>query len=193
MDERGLIDAAQRADHPKGAGGNSEGGPLISVIIPCRNEMGHIEKCLNSVLGQQEVNGGMEVIVADGMSDDGTREVLQRFAADDLRLVVIDNPGRIMPMGVNAGIRSARGSYIAIVGAHNHIAQDYLSQALKVLDETGADNVGGAMHSVGEGHIQRAVAAAFHLPFSVGGPDGIEWVMRGRRTRYMEAFIAAGF
>jgi len=53
--------------------------PIVSVIIPCRNERHHIEACLSSVLAQEEPQGGFEVIVADGMSDDGTREILARL------------------------------------------------------------------------------------------------------------------
>src|SRR6516164_4595459 len=54
--------------------------PAISVVIPCRNERRHIEACLISLLGQESPPDGFEVIVADGMSDDGTREVLERLS-----------------------------------------------------------------------------------------------------------------
>ena len=53
--------------------------PTVSIIIPCRNERHHIEACLSSALAQEEPQGGFEVIVADGMSDDGTREILARL------------------------------------------------------------------------------------------------------------------
>jgi glycosyltransferase involved in cell wall biosynthesis len=53
----------------------------VSIIIPCRNEVGHIEACLDSVLCQEEPDGGCEILVADGMSNDGTRAVLDRYAA----------------------------------------------------------------------------------------------------------------
>ena len=53
--------------------------PLVSVIIPCRNEADVIRRCLESVLAQEEPEGGLEVIIADGMSEDETREVIQRL------------------------------------------------------------------------------------------------------------------
>ena len=66
--------------------------PTASIVIPCRNERRHIEACVRSMLAQQPPEGGFEVIVADGMSEDGTREILQRLAAEDSRLGVVDNP-----------------------------------------------------------------------------------------------------
>ena len=70
---------------------------------------------------------------------------------------------------MNAGIRAARGRYIAIMGAHNHYAPDYLRSSLEVLQETGADNVGGSMMCLGKSWLQRAIAAAHHSSFAVGG------------------------
>lgn len=143
--------------------------PAVSVVVPCRNERDHIEMCLGSLFAQTPPPGGFEVIIADGMSDDGTRDVLQRLAAENPRLRVVDNPGRITPCGMNAGIREARGSYIAIMGAHNVYAPDYLLRSVEVLEKTGADNVGGAMICDATSWLQRTIAAAHHSAFAVGG------------------------
>jgi succinoglycan biosynthesis protein ExoA len=143
--------------------------PLVSAIIPCRNERSCIEACVRSVLAQESVRGGFEVIVADGMSDDGTREVLAKLAGEDKRLRLIDNPARTTALGMNTGIRHACGQFIAIMGAHNEYAPDYLSASLKVSRDTGADNVGGSMVCRGKSRLQRAIAAAHHSPFSAGG------------------------
>src|SRR5438552_1613745 len=143
--------------------------PAVSIVVPCRNEKGHIGTCIRSILAQEPPPGGFEVIVADGMSDDGTRDVLKRLAEEDPRLRVVDNPGRITPCGMNTGIREARGRYIAIMGAHNRYAPDYLCRSVEVLEGTGADDVGGAMVCEAESWLQQAIAAAHHSPFSVGG------------------------
>jgi len=121
------------------------------------------------MLSQEAPAGGFEVIVADGMSDDGTRDILERMCREDGRLRLVDNPERITPCGMNAGIAAARGRYVAIAGAHNRYASDYLRQSVEVLEETGADNVGGAMICEAHSPVQRAAAAAHHSPFSVGG------------------------
>jgi succinoglycan biosynthesis protein ExoA len=143
--------------------------PAVTAVVPCRNERDGIEGCVRSLLEQQEPPGGFEIIVVDGMSDDGTRDVLERLARDRPCLRVVDNPARITPAAMNAGIRAARGEFISIMGAHNRYAPDYLWQSVQVLRTTGADNVGGAMICEGNARIQKAIAAAHHSPFSVGG------------------------
>jgi len=105
-----------------------ETSPAVSVVVPCRNEKSGIEECLRSILAQQPPPGDFEIIVADGMSDDGTRETLTRLSQENPRLRVVDNPGQTTPSGMNTGIREVRGDYIATMGAHNRYAPDYLRQ-----------------------------------------------------------------
>jgi glycosyltransferase involved in cell wall biosynthesis len=143
--------------------------PTISVIIPCRNESAHIENCICSILAQEPPPGGFEVIVADGMSDDGTRKILEKLARENPALRIIDNVRRITPSGMNAAIREAKGNYIAVMGAHNRYAPDYLCRSVEVLQETGADNVGGVTICEARSHMQEAIAAAHHSRFGVGG------------------------
>ncbi len=109
------------------------------------------------------------MIVVDGLSDDGTREILARIARENSRLHVIDNPGRATAYGMNLGVRRARGQYIAIMGAHAYYAHDYLKRCLRTAIATGADNVGGAMLCVGRSFLHRAIAIAHHSRFSAGG------------------------
>jgi len=141
----------------------------VSVIIPCRNEILHIESCVRSILKQDLEDGNLEIIVIDGMSRDGTRELLNQLTQEDSRLRVIDNPQLITPCAMNIGIRESKGQYVAIMGAHNRYAIDYLRQSITVLQETGADNVGGAMFCEAKSRLQMAICEAHHHPFSVGG------------------------
>jgi succinoglycan biosynthesis protein ExoA len=146
--------------------------PAVSVVVPCYNERDHIEACLRSILAQDPPHGGFEVIVADGMSIDGTRDILAGLALEDSRLRVIDNPGRIVSTGLNTAIRGARGRVIIRMDAHTEYAADYVRQCLAVLQETGADDVGGPWVARGVGFVGRAIAAAFQSPFSGGGQRG---------------------
>jgi succinoglycan biosynthesis protein ExoA len=143
--------------------------PSTSIVVPCRNERDHIEACLRSILAQEPPHGGFEVIVADGMSDDGTREILAQLAESDGRLRVIDNPGRIVSTGLNVAIEAAHGQTILRMDAHTAYAPDYVCQCLEVLYETGAANVGGPWIARGDAYISRAIAAAFQSPFAAGG------------------------
>src|SRR5262245_58517842 len=124
------------------------GLPLVSVVIPMRNEARHIGSCLDSVLAQDYPAEQLEVIVVDGESDDDSAAVLQAYGE---RLRVLRNPGRIVPTAMNIGIRAARGEIIARVDAHTILTLSYIRIGVETLQRTGADNVGGPMHSVGGG------------------------------------------
>lgn len=141
----------------------------VSVILPCRNEGEHIERCLRSILSQEPPPGGFEIIVADGMSTDSTRAILERLAKEDDRVRVIENPGGIVSSGLNAAIAVAGGTVIVRMDAHTIYADDYLQQCVAVLEETGMDNVGGPALTLSDGYIETAISAAYHSPFSVGG------------------------
>ncbi|MGE0646201.1 MAG: glycosyltransferase [Nitrospira sp.] len=145
------------------------GRPLLSAIVPCRNERRHIETCVRSLLAQERPQGGMEVIIVDGLSDDGTREILEELSKEHSELRVVENPRRVTPCAMNAGIREARGQYIAILGAHCDYASDYLrvcASLLKEHPEVGC--VGGPIISVGKSLFGQAVAAAMSHPVGIG-------------------------
>jgi succinoglycan biosynthesis protein ExoA len=143
--------------------------PTVTVVVPCRNEKDHIETCVRSILAQEPPAGGFEIIVADGISDDGTRDILLRLATEDERLRIIDNPSRITPCAMNAGIREARGRYIAIMGAHTQYGQDYLRRCVELLEEhPEVCCAGGPIVSKGKSTLGQAIAAAMSHPMGVG-------------------------
>jgi succinoglycan biosynthesis protein ExoA len=144
-------------------------GEAITIVIPCRNEAGCIAEVLDSVLAQDLAGIDWEVIVADGMSDDGTRSILDRYAARESRIRVLENPSRAVPAGLNAAIRAARGEIILRMDAHTAYAPDYVRRCLEALDTTGASNVGGPARTKPHGYWGRAIAAAYHSPVACGG------------------------
>src|SRR5437867_3445709 len=148
---------------------NDNATPAVSIVVPCRNERDHIEEVLQSILAQEVPSGGFEVIVADGLSDDGTRAILIRMAGEDSRLSIVDNPSAIVSTAFNAAIRVARGEIIIRMDAHTNYAADYVSQCVQLLSETAADNVGGPWIAKGKGRIGQAIAAAFQSSFANGG------------------------
>lgn len=142
---------------------------IVSVIVPVRNEARTIERFLNSLAGQDVGDLDWEVIAADGISDDGTREVLAGWAQKWPKLTVIDNPHRYVSHGLNAAVHAARGNVIIRMDGHTEYAPDYIRQCIAVLEETGADNVGGPALTRAAGWMQRAIAAAYHSRFASGG------------------------
>jgi succinoglycan biosynthesis protein ExoA len=143
--------------------------PKITIIIPCRNEQFHIKKVISSLFAQKGVEASIEIIIADGRSEDGTREILNQMSTGDPRLRIIDNPGMIVSTGLNAAIRAARGDIVIRMDAHTECAQDYVKQCVHTLESTGADNVGGPWRAIGLSWLQKAIALSFQSPFSSGG------------------------
>jgi len=141
----------------------------VSVIVACRNEITHIHNFLDSLCRQVLSGAKIEVLIADGMSDDGTRQVLELYRRTVLPLRVIDNPGRIVSAGLNAAIRAARGEIIIRMDAHTEYAPDYIRRCLEVLNETDADNVGGPALTRADGFMAHAIALAYHARFTCGG------------------------
>lgn len=183
-----------------GKGGNVHEGPrIVSVIVPCRNECGFIEPFCRSVAGQALPDGWtLEVLVADGLSDDGTRERLADWCLEDPRFTVIDNPGRIVSCGLNQCIARARGDFIVRMDVHTVYADDYIAQCLAAWRRTGADNVGGPWRAQGmagrEGTVQRAVAAAFQSRLVAGGALSRDLAYEGEAdTVYLGAWPRATF
>ena len=153
------------------AGSEDASLPLVevSVIVPCRNEARAIEAFIGEVMGQDFHRDAFEVIVADGMSDDGTREILSRLGAHFRNLRMIDNPRGAVSPGLNAAIAEARGDIIVRMDVHASYAPDYLSRCVELLRQGVADNVGGAARTRAEGRFQCANALAYASWFSVGG------------------------
>ena len=111
----------------------------------------------------------MEIIIADGMSTDGTREELDRLCGGISNLRVISNSGKIVSTGLNAAIHISRGQFILRVDAHTTYSRDYCVRCVETIERTGADNVGGAARTLTRGLVASAVAAAYHSRFSTGG------------------------
>lgn len=165
--------------------------PFVSVIIPVRNEAGHINEVLNAVLIQDYGVSHMEIIVADGISADNTREIIQDFIGrhQQMQIHVLNNPGRIVPTGINIAFGYSNGDIIIRVDGHTIIAPDYVRQCVEALQLAHADNVGGKMNAIGSTFFGKAVALATSTPFGIGGgrfhySDDEEWV----DTVYMGAW-----
>ena len=141
----------------------------ISIISACRNESRHICEFLDSLLSQKMEGMTWEAVIADGISTDGTREQLKQYAVKHPQMRFIDNPGRIVSTGLNEAIRAARGEIILRMDAHTRYAPDYCVRCVETLESTGADNVGGPARTNAVGLLPRAIAAAYHSPFSTGG------------------------
>jgi succinoglycan biosynthesis protein ExoA len=145
---------------------------LVSVIVPCRNERDHILQTIRTIESQDGAGFDTEAIIADGMSTDGTQEMVKGYESRLVRLRLISNPGRIVSTGLNAALREASGEIVLRMDAHTVYANDYIKQCVEVLNETRADCVGGPWVAKGTGAFARLSACAFQNWFCVGTRTG---------------------
>jgi len=117
--------------------------PIVSIIIPCRNEEKFIGKCLDSIIANDYLKNDLEILVSDGMSEDKTREIVKRYSKVYPFISLINNVKKIIPAALNMGIQNSKGKIIIRMDAHNIYRKDYISQSVKCLYEYNADNVGG--------------------------------------------------
>ncbi|OPF77139.1 glycosyl transferase family 2 [Streptomyces antioxidans] len=141
--------------------------PAVSVIMPVLNEERHLRNAVRHIL-EQEYDGEMEVVIALGPSTDRTDEIAAELVAEDPRVHTVPNPTGRTPAALNAAIKASRHPVVVRVDGHGMLSPDYIATAVRLLEETGAQNVGGLMHAEGENDWERAVAAAMTSKIGVG-------------------------
>ncbi|MBS0444555.1 MAG: glycosyltransferase family 2 protein [Proteobacteria bacterium] len=176
----------------------TQGARTVSLIVPCRNERGYIEAFCASALAQRlPPDRRLELVIADGQSDDGTREVLDALALRDARVAVIANPRRIVSTGLNLALAQARGDVIVRMDVHTEYAPDYVAQCLAALELSGAANVGGPWRAEAGPQalpMQQAVAAAFQSRWVAGGARSRDLTYSGEvDTVYLGCWPRATF
>lgn len=140
----------------------------LSVIIPCRDERAKLPTVLGMLRAQTLQPD--EVVVADGMSIDGSRELLGAAMADYPVLRLVDNHRRTVPAALNTALRASSGGLVARMDTHAVYAPDYLETVVRVLDERpDVVAVGGAMQTAGRGLWGQAIAATLRRRFGLGG------------------------
>ncbi|MEO7367068.1 MAG: glycosyltransferase family 2 protein [Gemmatimonadaceae bacterium] len=143
----------------------------VSILIPCYQERNFIRACLDSVRGfQLPSDCSIEILVLDGMSSDGTREIVTEIATEDARVRLIDNLKRSQSAALNLGIPIATGDYLMRLDAHSVYPTDYLALTVETAIRTGADNTGGVVATLrrGEGYQSALVQALTTHRFGVG-------------------------
>lgn len=145
---------------------------LVSVIVPCYNEQRTIRWLLDALYAQTYPHQKLEVIIADGLSTDQTRDEIARFQENcpDLKVVVVDNPKRSIPAGLNRAIVESKGDYIIRLDAHSIPYPDYVERCISILLEKQVENVGGMweIRPGGEGWLAESIAIAAAHPLGVG-------------------------
>ncbi|MGS2588338.1 glycosyltransferase family 2 protein [Streptomyces hebeiensis] len=146
--------------------------PAVSVIMPVLNEERHLRNSVRHIL-EQEYDGEMEVVIALGPSTDRTDEIAAELvretaSSERARVRTVPNPTGRTPAALNAAIKASRYPVVVRVDGHGMLSPNYIATAVRLLEETGAENVGGIMHAEGENDWEHAVAAAMTSKIGVG-------------------------
>lgn len=112
--------------------------PLVSVIIPVKNEAAVLGRCLESLAKLDYPRESLEIIVADGLSRDDTRDIALKAGVK-----VVNNEKQVVVSGRNAGFRQSSGSIIAFTDADCVFHADWLKNSIKYFDDPQTGGVGG--------------------------------------------------
>jgi succinoglycan biosynthesis protein ExoA len=142
----------------------------VLAVVPCLNESAHINQLLSRLL---EDAGDLDlmIVVADGGSTDGTRDIVARIAAGERRVRLIDNPKRIQSAGVNLAVREFGDTrrWLARIDAHAEYPHGFIASLIAEARRTDASSVVVAMKSEGVNCFQRAAAVAQNSVLGTGG------------------------
>ena len=146
---------------------------MLSVICPIYNEEKYIRGCIESILAQDYPKDDLEVIFADGMSTDRTRDIAAEYTSQYPWIRLIDNPDRIVPPALNKAIEASHGDIIMRLDAHAEYPSNYFSRLVKALKEYNADNVGGVCITlpINDSPKAKAIAAVLSSKFGMGNSD----------------------
>ncbi len=145
---------------------------FVSIIVPCYNEQKTIGLLLDALLHQTYPHELMEIVIADGMSTDKTRDEIHHFASAhaELKIEIVDNLKRDIPSGLNRAILASHGEYIVRLDAHSMPNPEYVARSVANLEQNMGDNVGGVweIRPGGKSWISRSIAVAASHPLGVG-------------------------
>ncbi|OYD98950.1 glycosyl transferase [Nostoc sp. 'Peltigera membranacea cyanobiont' 213] len=142
--------------------------PSVTIGIPTYNEVNYIE---NLVLGFLETSypNLIEILVADGGSNDGTQEIVKKLSDKNARVKLIHNPEKVQSAGLNLILSESIGDVFIRIDAHSDYAPDYIEKCVDALQESKASNVGGAQRFVAQTSFQAGVALASKSFLGNGG------------------------
>ena len=144
--------------------------PLISIVVPCRDEEKYIKDTILSIMDQDGKNEhfDIEALIVDGKSRDNTASIVKKMSQENNRIKLLINEKKTTPAALNLGVKNASGSYVSIVGAHSRINKDYIKNCLQIIQDKNVDNTGGPQNAKGTGYIGKAIALAHKNPLFFG-------------------------
>lgn len=133
--------------------------PSVTIAVATSDDEPRIASCLRTALGQDYPKELVEVIVADAMSMDATRELVMRAAAEDPRVRLVDNPHRTRAAGLNAVHREARGEILVPMDPSGEYGRNHVAKCVEALASSPAEHVALVPRAAGRTLVERALSA----------------------------------
>src|SRR6185437_13228667 len=143
--------------------------PSITILIPCRNEVRFIEDTIDRVFLSDYPSDKIEVIVADGYSDDGSYEKILELQKKYSGVKAIRNEKKTTPFAFNIGLAHGTGDYYMTLGSRHVLDKDYIK--ICVTDLLNNDEIvccGGISESIHSNDVGKYIAKAMSSPIGVG-------------------------
>ena len=150
--------------------GSAHDAPIVTVVIPMLDEASRIAACIESLDAQTWHPDALDVVVVDGGSVDGSRDIVERLQVGRPWLRVTDNPLRRASAAFNIGVEMAKGDLVCLLSAHGSIGPTFIADSVAVLEETGAAGVGGTLRHEGTDAKGRAIGLAMTSRFGMASP-----------------------
>lgn len=142
----------------------------VTVLTPVLDEARHLPEVLERMTGQTFA-GSIEFLFIDGGSTDDTRHMIEAARKSDPRIKLLDNPRRTTVDGLNIGLESARGEFIARMDAHTFYPVEYLATGVARLKRGDVEWVAGPAIAVGRDSWSRRIALALTSRLGYGGAN----------------------
>jgi succinoglycan biosynthesis protein ExoA len=167
--------------------------PFVTIAIASSDDETRIEACLRSALSQDYPRELVEVLVADAMSMDATREMVLRVADGDPRVRMLDNPRRTRAAALNTILRAAHGEIVVPMDPGGDYGRTHVTKCVHALDASPAEHLAIVPRTTGRTLVERALSAAQHtkLAFAAGaelarGAEPVPTLLGAVRRRVFE-------
>ena len=148
---------------------NNYNNLIVSVIVPVLNEKKYIKEFIESVLRQDFDKNLLEILLIDGISQDGTRDIIKNYCKKYDFIKILNNIKKNIPSALNIGIKSAQGKYIIRMDAHTYYYPDYISNCIEIIKTGNYQNVGGPTVLGYKNRMQKIISEAHYSLFALGG------------------------
>jgi glycosyltransferase involved in cell wall biosynthesis len=141
----------------------------VSITIPCLNEKDYISKCLNSIVNCTFTKNNLNVYVCDGMSTDGTREIIGQYCSQYSFIHLLNNTQKTTPFALNLGLKEGNAEIKIILGAHSEIYPDFITHCITAFEaDSKIGCVGGIIENVFNDSKSESISLAMSSVFGVG-------------------------